>query len=364
MPAVTKTFTDATSHVQKEAHKQLQERHAATQRKIHDAETQRQRLTAQNSHLAQLRVQSLDVKVNELERELVAHKQFKASVDKAVSIATDLVNRGYGDQEALSMELFSVLEGHPMVVPLTDDLCPKCGISLHLTVDSQLSCVVCGYAIKYLDATAAAMAYGNDVEYSSFMYKRIGHLRKHMDHYQGKVRTDVPACVLKEIADVIVRKFDVDRVDNVELWMVRPCLKELDRLQKELVKKGKCDFSVSTHVDYRDLYKYYTQIYGLLTGRPPPRFTPHQEQHIYMMFKALQVPFELYKPTDRKNFLNYTYVIFKVCQKLGYRDHLRNFCLMKDGDKLKKVDQLMNRIFEYNGWEWIQTPTAPRKKNK
>lgn len=361
MPS-TKSFTDTISHVQAEARKQHQERHEATQRAIDDTASLQDTLKQQTGHLAQLRAQSLDVKVQKLQQDLVNHQRSKEAIDRAISVATDLVNRGYADHDALSLELFSVLQGHPMVVPLTDDLCPKCGISLSLTVDSQLSCVVCGYAIRYLDATAAAMAYGNDVEYSSFMYKRIGHLRKHMDHYQGKVRTEVPACVLREIADVIVRKFDVDCVDKVELWMVRPSLKELDRLQKELIKKGKCDFPVSAVIDYRDLYKYYTQIFGMLTGLPPPRFTPHQEQHIYMMFKALQVPFELYKPTDRKNFLNYTYVIFKVCQKLGYSDHLRNFCLMKDGDKLKKVDHLMKRIFEYNGWDWVPTPTAPRKK--
>jgi hypothetical protein len=360
----TKSFTDAVVHVRAEADKQFSTRQASTQQKLDNLTERRASLCGHTDHITQLRLQSLGVKVEELEREMEGHARFHTSVHKAITIATDMVNRGYGDPDALSLELFSVLQGHPMVVPVTDDLCPKCGLSLCLTVDSQLSCVVCGYAIRYLDATAAAMAYGNDVEYSSFMYKRIGHLRKHMDHYQGKVRTEIPECVLRETANVIVRKFDVVSVDNVELWMVRPSLKELDRMQKELVKKGKCDFPVSPHVDYRDLYKYYTQIYGLLTGRPPPRFTPHQEQHIYMMFKALQVPFEMYKPKDRKNFLNYTYVIFKVCQKLGYKEHLRNFCLMKDGDKLKKVDHLMKRIFEYNGWEWIPTPTAPRKKNK
>jgi len=194
------------------------------------------------------------------------------------------------------------------------------------------------------------MAYGNDVEYSSFMYKRIGHLRKHLDYYQGKVRTDIPKSVLRKVTEVVIQKFDVKASEEVELWMIRPALKELDRVQKTT--------KTDKDVNYTELYKYYAQVWCLLTGKNAPYFSPVQEQQIYMMFKAMQVPFEMYKPTDRKNFINYTHVIFKLCQKLEYTDHMRNFGVMKDNDKLKKVDALMKRLFDYNGWEWIPTPTS------
>ena len=349
-------FTDMVAHVRREAASRASSTRVALTAK-RDALMFRINSLG-DSHTDDLRREALALQVAALDTQLAAADDVVHATERAVAVATDLVNRRHGDPDTLALELASVLAGRPLVVPVSDDLCPACAVGLGLTHDSQLACPVCGYAVPYLDATAAAMAYGSDVEYSSFMYKRIGHLRKHMDNYQGKVRTVVPPGVFRAVADVLMTKFDVATTADVELWMVRPALKELDRLQKERRKtEGRRD-----DVNYRELYKYYTQVYCELTGRRPPHFEPRQEQHIYMLFKALQVPFEMYKPPERKNFLNYTYVMFKCCQKLGYADHLRNFSLMKDGDKLKKVDALMRRIFEYNNWEWMPTPTAPRKK--
>lgn len=356
-------FTDMVAHVRREA----ASRAASTKAELI---AKRGALAARmgalgGSHTDDLRREALALQLTALDAQLTAADDVVHATERAVAVATDLVNRRHGDPDTLALELASVLAGRPLVVPVSDDLCPACAVGLGLTHDSQLACPVCGYAVPYLDATAAAMAYGSDVEYSSFMYKRIGHLRKHMDNYQGKVRTVVPPevmrAVMRAVTDVLMTKFDVEVTADVELWMVRPALKELDRLQKERRKAEGRQDDVNC-VNYRELYKYYTQVYCELTGRRPPHFEPRQEQHIYMLFKALQVPFEMYKPPERKNFLNYTYVMFKCCQKLGYADHLRNFSLMKDGDKLKKVDALMRRIFEYNNWEWMPTPTAPRKK--
>jgi len=350
-------FTDMVAHVRAQAASRATAQKAAIEAQLDKLHSQSDRLVG-DGHMTQLRRDALRQKAQELAAELPGCSRGVAAVERAIAIATDLLNRGRGEADTLALELNSVLEGKPLVVPMSDDVCPTCDISLGLTCDAQLSCPVCGYAIRYLDATAAAVAYGNDVEYSSCMYKRIGHLRKHMDHMQGKVRTDIPREVHAEVARVLFSRFNVTTSEGIELWMIRPALKELDKAQKDAAKGTK----VKPAVNYRDLYKYYTQIYCELSGKPPPRFEPRQEQYIYMMFKALQVPFELYKPPERKNFINYTYVIFKCCQKLGYSAHLRHFCLMKDGDKLKKVDALMRRIFDYNGWEWIPTPTAPRKK--
>lgn len=350
-------FTDMVAHVRAQAAARATAKEAVIKAQLDKISTQIAELSG-DGHMTQLRRDALTDKARELTAELPVCSQGIDVVERAIATATDLLNRGRGEADTLALELKSVLEGKPLVVPMSDDVCPTCDISLGLTADAQLSCPVCGYAIRYLDATAAAVAYGNDVEYSSCMYKRIGHLRKHMDHMQGKVRTTIPREVLVEVARVLFSRHSLASAEGIELWMIRPALKELDKAQKDAAKGAK----VKPAVNYRDLYKYYTQIYCELSGKAPPRFEPRQEQYIYMMFKALQVPFELYKPADRKNFINYTYVIFKCCQKLGYTAHLRHFSLMKDGDKLKKVDALMRRIFDYNGWEWIPTPTAPRKK--
>lgn len=359
MPPAMAPFNDMVAHVRAQAAARAATHHTHLAGRQDKLRAQLAALTG-DSHIKQLRRDALTEQIAQLAAAAATPDECAQRVERAIATATDLLNRGCGEPDTLALELKAVLEGQPMVVPMSDDVCPTCAISLALTPDAQLSCPVCGYAIRYLDATAAAVAYGNDVEYSSCMYKRIGHLRKHMDHMQGKVRTTIPPEVHREVARVLFTRYDVTAAEGIELWMIRPALKELDKAQKDAAKGAKG--AKAQLVNYRDLYKYYAQIYCELSGKPAPHFEPREEQYIYMMFKALQVPFELYKPPDRKNFINYTNVIFKCCQKLGYTAHLRHFSLMKDGDKLKKVDALMRRIFDYNGWEWIPTPTAPRKK--
>ena len=39
-----------------------------------------------------------------------------------------------------------------------------------------MTCQSCGYATTYLDATSSNMSYGDEVDFTSFSYKRINHL--------------------------------------------------------------------------------------------------------------------------------------------------------------------------------------------
>ena len=55
----------------------------------------------------------------------------------------------------------------------------------------------------------------------------------------------------------------------------------------------------------------------------------------------IQEPWELYKPgVERKNFLSYSYILYKFCEYLKLDDLLQYFPLLKSPQKLMEQDQV------------------------
>jgi hypothetical protein len=73
------------------------------------------------------------------------------------------------------------------------------------------------------------------------------------------------------------------------------------------------------------------------------------------MFKDIQAPFEKHCPPERKNFLSYSYVLYKFCELLGEDEYLEYFPLLKSKEKLYNQDVLFRKICEELRWEFIPT---------
>ena len=50
---------------------------------------------------------------------------------------------------------------------------------------------------------------------------------------------------------------------------------------------------------------------------PAPKLSPYLEDKLKLMFSEIQEPFEKHCPPTRKNFLSYSYVLYKFCELLG-----------------------------------------------
>ena len=68
------------------------------------------------------------------------------------------------------------------------------------------------------------------------------------------------------------------------------------------------------------------------------------------MFKDIQAPFEKHCPPERKNFLSYSYVLYKFCELLGEDEYLEYFPLLKSKEKLYNQDVLFRKICEELRW--------------
>lgn len=102
-------------------------------------------------------------------------------------------------------------------------------------------------------------------------------------------------------------------------------------------------------------YEHVNHIIYKLNGIPIPHFEPELEEKLRTMFKMIQPSFVKHAPSNRKNFLSYSYVLHKMLQLLGKDEYLKNFPLLRSREKLYQQDQIFKKICGDLGWQFIQS---------
>lgn len=102
-------------------------------------------------------------------------------------------------------------------------------------------------------------------------------------------------------------------------------------------------------------YEHIPYIINRITGIPNPHFTPELEEQLRNMFKETQVPYLKHAPVNRKNFLSYSYTLYKLLQILGEHHYLKFFPLLKSRDKLHQQEQIWQKICEDLGWTFYRS---------
>ena len=74
------------------------------------------------------------------------------------------------------------------------------------------------------------------------------------------------------------------------------------------------------------------------------------------LFMEIQKPYAKFCPNDRQNFLNYYYVLYKMCELLGEDQYLDGFYMLKDPIKRMEQDEVWKKICKELNWEFIPTP--------
>lgn len=224
----------------------------------------------------------------------------------------------------------------PSIGVSTQDICKICDVTMTLmTKQACLACPNCGRSTGFLDATSSALAYGDEVEFTSFTYKRINHFNEWLNLFQGKESTEIPPAIFQRIMERLYEK-GYHRSEKVITRSV------IEIIMREL--------------GMRKYYEHKQLILSRITGEPPPRMTPEQEEQARVMFMAIQAPFEKWKKIlepKRKNFLSYSYLLYKFCQLRGWNQFLPCFTLLKGADKLAKQDRLFEKICMELDWQYV-----------
>lgn len=163
-----------------------------------------------------------------------------------------------------------------------------------------------------------------------YPYKKINHLIEKLNQFQSKETTNIPEDIYDKINfEIKKRKYNIDQITP--------------RFIKDILKKYR----------FTQYYEHTQYIYSKITKNPPPTLTREEEEKIKRMFKQIEEPFNKFRPAERSNFLNYSFVIHKIFILLGKHEHAKYFNLLKSKEKLKLQDKIWAKICSYLGWKFI-----------
>jgi len=212
--------------------------------------------------------------------------------------------------------------------------CAECNVAREeITSEGILVCPRCGseeYALVVSDFPSFR---DPPKERNNYAYKKQNHLNEILNQFQAKESTEIPEEVMSEVICEI-RKRRIDNIAVLTEQNIREILKKMNRNR---------------------YYGHAAHILSRLNGNPPPTITPEIEDKIRAMFQEVQAPYLLYCPDERRNFLSYSYIIYKFLELLELDEYKVHFQLLKSRDRLIQHDTIWKKICEYLQWEFIQS---------
>ena len=213
------------------------------------------------------------------------------------------------------------------------EVCKKCNNGEIIFVETEGICICnnCSNITKFLIENDKPSYKEPPKEICFYAYKRINHLREILAQFQAKETTNIPA----EVFENIKNKIKKERIE----------LKDLTNSKtKEILK----------NLGYNKYYEHIPFIKDKL-GIKPPLMSTELEDTLCNLFNEIQRPYSKYCPSDRVNFLNYYYTLYKLCELLNERKFLPYFPMLKDRDKRIEQDQIWKKICQELNWKFIPT---------
>jgi Poxvirus Late Transcription Factor VLTF3 like len=213
------------------------------------------------------------------------------------------------------------------------DICPTCGQGELIPLEDEglLICNECSTNVPYLIENEKPSYKEPPKEVCFYAYKKINHFKEILAQFQGKETTQIPDDVIEKIKKQIQKE--------------RVSLHELDYIKtKEILKK----------LEFNKYYEHIAFIKNKL-GISPPIMTPELEETLCNLFMELQAPYAKNCPDYRVNFLNYYYVLYKLCELLGEDSYLQHIPMLKDREKLIDQDETWRKMCDELDWDFIPT---------
>lgn len=248
--------------------------------------------------------------------------------DKLNSMPLDKINDKYMniiDNNYISKDLIE--EGEI-------DYCYDCQMEMKLHhSDGRMVCLGCGVTQRILVESDKQSCKDPPKEIVCMGYRRINHFRECVAQVQAKETTDIP----DELYDQIIFELKKERFHNMA--ELTP-----DKL-KYILKK----------INKNKYYEHIPHIINQLNGLPPPTYSKELQVILDRMFNEIQIPFQKYRPRNRKNFLSYSYVLYKFFELLDMKEYCKNFNLLKSREKLYAQDLMWKKITKALGWRFIKS---------
>jgi Poxvirus Late Transcription Factor VLTF3 like len=243
-----------------------------------------------------------------------------------------------GQKKDVYDKYMSTIEGVSEVIkkPSHIVVCGNCGEKDCQQLDSVTSdsiCTKCGFTEYVLGQETNFKEEQEMEKHVIYSYRRENHFNEWINQFQAKESTSVPPELIKQLREEVQKQ----RIqDSSELT---------HRKVREMLKK----------ISMNKYYEHAPYITTILNGVQPPTMPQNLEDKLRLMFGQIQKPFERHCPENRKNFLSYSYILYKFCELLGEDEYLPCFPLLKSKEKLYKHDMIWKLITNDLGWQWIPT---------
>lgn len=161
--------------------------------------------------------------------------------------------------------------------------------------------------------------------------------KEYMTRLEGMERTEIPEEVIFRVLQECEKR-GINPVKNPEQITY-------SRMRLFLGETG-----------YSGRFENTIKIMSIITKQNPVQLSYDQRKQLTKCFQEIQIPFERHRG-NRKNFLSYSYTMYKLCELLGYNEFLPYLPLLKAPQNLLKADRLWKKICEDCRYEFV--PTDP-----
>ena len=226
-------------------------------------------------------------------------------------------------------------------VPPDLDICEECGGEI-IHDENSTVCSKCGFTVsdKIIDNDIDHCSYDIRSQVNTGMrpytYKRLNHLRELMRQMQAKGMANIPDAV-----------YDLLKTEFCK------CYTPSHLITPEAVKAKLKKLKLAKFYEHTE-----TITHGLNSQYVPLEIPTEKEEMICFMFMLSEEPFEAIKHqihADRKNFMSYPFVLYKIAQMLGFYEILPHITLLKSSSLLMNQNRWWEAVCKQRGWEFIVT---------
>ena len=212
--------------------------------------------------------------------------------------------------------------------------CKDCGCKTTNDVSSGLTiCFDCGLTEKTNISNLPEWNHAETHEYiKPYSYKRTNHFKEWINQIQGREGTLIP----NEVINLLVVEIKKERLKDKSLITYSKI--------KEFLKKLK----------FNKYYEHIPNIIHKITGNKQLIINNELQVRLVNMFNDIQDPFDKNCPKNRKNFLSYSYTLYKFFQLLNKEEYLVYFPLLKSREKLFEQENIWKKICA--DLNWVFTP--------
>ena len=258
-----------------------------------------------------------------------------SSVEEETATKKSNSKSSRGRDELLEQYLLRVNPEYTKKTNEIDDMsgeCMECGTDMMFSqTEAMLYCPCCGIT-EFMLIDSDRPSYKDPPRESSYYaYKRINHFNELLAQFQAKGSTEIPQDVFDQITTEL-KKQRITDFKNLKYKQMREVLRKL-KLNRQ--------------------YDHIPFIISRLNGSIAPVMSRETEERLRHMFKEIQPSFQKHCPKNRRNFLSYSYVLYKFCELLELDEFLASFPLLKNRDKLYQQSKVWQKICEEMSWQYL-----------